>query len=210
MHRAVAAFTSEEATAYVRGSTLRAASRSSYPTIATVNLRLRPFGLTDISALVATANSHHVTDTALDTPCPFTAKYAQQWINSHAAAWEARDSVHWAVSELADDRFVGYLCLHNIDLDERQAELNFWMGQGIDRVRHATEATQAALAFAFATLQLDRVHAFHLTRNHLATRVLARLGMQQVGPMDQLACGSDQYENVIVRGISRSAWLDSL
>ena len=183
---------------------------SSYPVIATENLRLRAFEFADIAPLVATANEHHVADTSLDFPCPFTAIDAQHWIRSHPAAWDARDSVHWAVSVLADDRFVGYTCLHNIDLEERQAELTFWMGPGTGRVRYAAEAAQAALAFAFAKLQIDRVCAFNLTRNLLAERVLSSIGMRQEGPLDQRVYGSDHYENVIVRGISRSDWLDSL
>jgi len=211
MHRSASDSNSPRATSYeVARSSSRAIREPRYPVIATENLRLRAFGLADISPLVAIANEHHVADTALDFPCPFTAKYAQQWIRSHPAAWDVRDSVHWAVSVLADDRFVGYTCLHNIDREERQAELTFWMGPGTERARNAAEAAQAALAFAFTKLQIDRVCAFHLTRNLLATRVLSGIGMRQEGPLDQRVYGSDQSENVIVRAISRSAWLDSL
>ena len=210
MHRAINGFTLARPTVYIGRSASPVARRCSYPTIATENLRLRAFGLADISALVATANGHHVADTALDLPSPFTAKSAQQWINSHPAAWVAGDSVHWAVSVLTDDRFAGYICLQNIDLEERQGELAFWIGAGRERVRHAIEATQAALAFAFTTLQLDRVRAFHLVRNLLATRVLSSIGVQQEGPLEQGVHGSDWYENVIVRAISKSDWLDSL
>lgn len=210
MHRAVNGFTLARPTVYISHSASPVARSSGYPTIATENLRLRAFGLADISALVATANGHHVADTALDLPSPFTAKSAQQWINSHPAAWDAGDSVHWAVSVLTDDRFVGYICLQNIDLEERQGELTFWIGPGMERVRHATEATQAALAFAFTTLQLERVRAFHLARNLLAARVLSRIGVQQQAPLDQWVYGSDWYQDVIVREISKSDWLDSL
>ena len=211
MHRSAIDSNSPRSTSYeVARSSSRATREPRYPVIATENLRLRGFGLADISPLVAIANDHHVADTALDLQCPFTAKYAEQWIRSHPAAWDLRDSVHWAVSVLADDRVIGYTCLHNIDGEERQAELTFWIGPGMERARHATEAAQAALAFAFTKLQVDRVCAFHLTRNLLATRVLTRIGMRQEGPLDQRVYGSDQYENVIVRGISRSGWLDSL
>src|ERR1039458_1132380 len=101
---------------------------TNYPNIATENLRLRAFGLADIATLVATANEHHVADTSLDFPCPFTAKYAQHWIRSHPAAWHARDAVHWAVSSLANNRLVGYTRLHNIDLEERQGSASFLVG----------------------------------------------------------------------------------
>jgi [ribosomal protein S5]-alanine N-acetyltransferase len=191
-------------------SLLQTQHRSGYPVIATQHLRLRPFRLTDISSLVVAANGHHVADTVLDFPYPFTAKYAHQWIRSHPAAWDARDAVHWAISVLTDDRLVGYTCLDNLDLEECQAELTFWMGPGAERARYAAEATQAALAFAFTTLQINQVCAFHLTRNHLAMRVLARIGMQQEGPLDQRLCTSDQLDNVIVRAITRADWLASL
>ena len=184
--------------------------KSDYPIIATQHLRLRPFRLADISALVVIANGHHVADSVLDFPYPFTAQYAQRWIRSHPAAWDARASIHWAVSVLTDDRVVGYTCLDNVDLDERQAELSFWMGPGTQRARHAAEATQAALAFAFTTLQVNQVCGFNLTRDHLAGHVLVRIGMQQEGPLDQRLSTSDEFDTVIMRAISRTDWLDSL
>jgi RimJ/RimL family protein N-acetyltransferase len=211
MHTSATGFTlAQPASHEIDRSLLPTLHRSDYPVIATQHLRLRPFQLADISSLVATANGHHVADTVLDFPYPFTAKYARHWIRSHPAAWDARDCIHWAVSLLTENRVVGYTCLDNLDLEERQAELTFWMGPGAERARYAAEATQAALAVAFTMLQINQVCAFHLTRNHLAMRVLASIGMRQEGPLDQRLCTSDQFDNIIVRAISRADWLASL
>ena len=192
------------------GTASQAMCEPRYPVIATQHLRLRPFQLEDIPSLVWAANGHHVADTTLHFPYPFTAQYARRWIRSHRTAWEIRDCIHWAVSALTDDHLVGYTCLDNLDFDERQAELTFWIGRGAERSLYAAEAIQAALAFAFTTLQINQVCAFHLTRNHLATHVFARVGMQQEGPLDDRLCTSDHFDSVIVRAISRADWFASL
>lgn len=117
---------------------------------------------------------------------------------------------HWAVSLLADDRLVGYTGLEHIDLLNRQADLSFWISSEMERRGYATEAAQAALAFAFATLEMNRVVAMHLAGNLLAGRLLKKVGMQQEGQLRQHLCKWGQFEDVIVCGIFRSDWLESL
>ena len=191
-------------------SSATAACSSGFPVLATANLRLRAFELSDISQLKAIANEHHVADTTIDVPHPFTAAYARQWVESHAGLWERRRSVHWAVSLLADDRLVGYTGLEHIDLLNRQAELSFWIGRGMECRGYATEAAQAALAFAFSTLEMNRVGAFHLARDIVAARILSKIGMQQEGLLRQRVCKWDQFEDVCVSGMLKSEWLASL
>ena len=188
----------------------RATSSSGYPVVATAHLRLRAFEPADISRLVAIASGRHVADSTMDVPHPFTTRFAQPWVESHAAAWHARHSLRWAVSVLANDQLVGYTGLHNIEIGNRQAELSFWISSRMERRGYATEAAQAALAFAFATLEMNRVVAMHLARNLLAGRTLKQVGMQQEGLLRQRLCKWDQFEDVIVCGILRSDWLESL
>ena len=187
---------------------LRAPRGTHYPTLATQQLRLRSFGLADISTLVAMANEHHVADTVLNFPCPLTARYARRWIDSHPTAWDLRDSLHWAISVLEDARFVGYTGLYDIDLESREAKLTFWIGAGLNRARYAAEAAEAALAFAFSELDIHRVYAFHLTRDLLARRVLNGVGMQP-----QASAHRSIYElceSVTARALSRKDWLGSI
>ena len=188
----------------------RATSPSGYPVVAPAHLRLRSFEPADISRRVAIASGRHVADSTMDVPHPFAARFTQPWVESHAAAWHARHSLHWAVSVLADDQLVGYTGLHNIEIGNRPAQLSFWISSGMERRGYATEAAQAALAVAFATLEMNRVVAMHLARNLLAGRTLKQVGMQQEGLLRQRVGKWDQFEDVIICGILRSDWLESL
>jgi [ribosomal protein S5]-alanine N-acetyltransferase len=184
--------------------------RPHHPVIATSHLRLRSFEPSDISRLVTIANQHDVTDTTIELPRPFTAEHARQWIEFHPASWAACQALHWAVSLLSDGRLVGYVGLHDIDLQDRQAEIDLRMASCSNRASLAMEAGQAALAFAFTTLQMNHVCAFHLARNSFAAHALTDIGMQQQTYLRQRTNKRDSLEEVVVRGLSRSDWLKSL
>lgn len=180
------------------------------PVIATARVRLRAFQLSDISQLMAIANEHHVADSALDIDYPFTITDARRWVQSHVAAWNVRHSLHWAISALVDNTLIGYTGLHHIDQDNRQAQLSFWIGCGAERRGYATEAVQAALAFAFATLEMNRVCAFRLGRDLFASRILTEVGLRDEGLLRQRVFKWDHFEDVVVAGILRSDWLAAL
>ncbi|HRX86853.1 MAG TPA: GNAT family N-acetyltransferase [Phycisphaerae bacterium] len=86
----------------------------------------------------------------------------------------------WAVEIPGISDFIGFVGLHHVaftapftpcvEIAWRLAAPHW--GQG-----YATEAAQAALAFAFETLQLDEVVAFTVPTNTRSRRVMERLGM---------------------------------
>jgi [ribosomal protein S5]-alanine N-acetyltransferase len=183
---------------------------STFHVIATARLRLRPLEPSDISPLVAIASDRHVADAAIDILPSYTAPNTRAWIEFHSAEWDTRASFHWTLSLLADDRLVGYTGLLNIDPEARHAEISFLMSREAVRRGYATEATQAALAFAFATLGMDRISASHVARNRLAARILTAIGMQQTDLVHRAPCKGRQFEDIIISGLSRLDWLESL
>ncbi|HEY6456387.1 MAG TPA: GNAT family N-acetyltransferase [Steroidobacteraceae bacterium] len=167
-----------------------------YPVIATSRLRLRPFTLVDISALIRVVTAHRIADAALAVPRPFDARQARRWIESHSVQWRRRCALHWAVSGLDHDRLTGYVGLHDIQLQLGRANLSFWIADRLARKDLAIEAAQAALAFAFTSLQLDTVHAHLMGGNPLIDRVLSRLGMKS--------------DTATPRSLSKATWLELL
>ena len=181
-----------------------------YPVIATSRLRLRPFTLVDIPRLISVVAAHRIADTTLAVPRPFDARQARRWIESHPVQWRRRDAIHWAVSGLDHDRLAGYVGLHEIQLDRGWANLSFWIADRIARKDLAIEAAQAALAFAFTSLQIDTVHAHQLTGNPLTPRILRRLGMQPETGTPQAMSGWGRSEDVLAWNVSRTAWMATL
>ena len=182
-----------------------------YPVIAASHLRLRPFTLADLSPLIRVVATNRVVDGTLAVPRPFDSRQARQWIESHPLAWRTRCAVHWAVSGLDDDCLAGYVGLHDIRMEQGRAKVSFWIAERISRKERAIEATQAALAFAFTSLQVNTVRAHQLSGNPLVARVLRQLRMKPdaAGPQ-LLSRGDGREEEVIPWSVTRTAWLASL
>ncbi len=181
-----------------------------YPVVAASRLRLRPFTLLDISPLVRVVASHRIADATLAVPRPFDARQARHWIESHPVEWRKRCAIHWAVSGLDNDWLGGYVGLHDIQLERGQASVSFWIAERISRKDLAIEAVQAALAFAFTSLQIDTAQAHQLTGNPLVTRILRRLGMKPDTNVPQPVARWGRIEEALTWSLSRATWLDSL
>ncbi|MGC1458450.1 MAG: GNAT family N-acetyltransferase [Steroidobacteraceae bacterium] len=177
--------------------------------IATTHLRLRPFALSDISALVTSITQHRIADVTLAVPQPFDSRQARRWIESHARAWQSGKAIHWAVSTLEDDRLAGYVGLHNISVDSEQGELSLWIAERLERKDLGLEAAQATLAYAFAQLQINQVMAHQLAGNLLLARILRRLGMK-LDTVRQTLCGWGRTEEGCLWSIDRGDWMKSL
>jgi RimJ/RimL family protein N-acetyltransferase len=181
-----------------------------YPVIAASRLRLRPFTLVDISALLRAVAAHRIADATLEVPRPFDARQARLWIESHSVQWRRRCELHWAVTGLDHDRLTGYVGLHDIQLQLGRANLSFWIADRLARKDLAIEAAQAALAFAFTSLQLDTVHAQLLGGNPLIARVLRQLGMKSGTATLQTESRWGRSEEVLPWSMSKAMWVASL
>lgn len=175
-----------------------------YPTLITRRFAFRPFMLTDISALATLAGEHRIADTTIGVPHPYTMEFARMWITAHSAEWERGRALHWAALRVGEDRIAGYGGLNNIDMTRGQAELRFWVGNGVERKSDATEWAAAIIGFAWRELNLSRVYALQLSRHPLAGRVLAAVGMQQEGVVRKRVYKEGPVEDILCWAIARS------
>jgi [ribosomal protein S5]-alanine N-acetyltransferase len=181
-----------------------------YPVVAASRVRLRPFTLVDIAGLISAVAAHRIADTILSVPRPFDARQARQWIESHPLEWRKRCAIHWAVSGLDHDRMAGYVGLYDIRLQLGRATLSFWIADRLARRELAIEAAQAALEFAFSSLQLESVHSHLLDGNPLMARILRRLGMKSNTATLQTQSRWGRSEEVSQWSLSRAVWKASL
>jgi ribosomal-protein-alanine N-acetyltransferase len=181
-----------------------------YPVVATSRLRLRPFALHDLSRLVSMVATHRIADATLAVPRPLDARQARGWIESHPVEWRKRCAIHWAVSDLDNDRLVGYVGLHDIRLGLGLADISFWIADRLSRKNLAIEAAQAALAFGFTSLHLDTISAHQLSGNPLMVRILRQLGMKPDSAEPKIMARWSRTEWALGWTISRTTWMASL
>lgn len=180
------------------------------PSLATARLRLRRLDPLDtLKVATITADPAAVAGT-LDAPSNAERDHQWGWIAAHFSDSPHQRSLHWAVSLLGDDRIIGYTGLDDIDADSSQAELSFWFEAEPDWTQHAAEAAQAALAFAFTDLHLNRVCAFSLAGREQPAAVLATAGLHALADTGRHLAASDPLKEVVVWETSRAEWISHL
>jgi RimJ/RimL family protein N-acetyltransferase len=140
----------------------------------TARLRLRPITLTDEEDLFRLFSDPEVYRW-IGGPRPREASVAA--VQAAMAHWRQKGHGIWVLAERATGRFVGRCGLRRLD-DIGETELlytlnkEFW-GKGL-----ATEASVAALDFAFGPAGLRRVVALALPENRASRRVMEKVGMR--------------------------------
>lgn len=102
---------------------------------------------------------------------------------------------------------VGTAGLREIDQEQGQAEMGFWISMDLWVRGYATEAANALLQFGFETPKLNRIYAHHMLRNPASGRVLQKIGMKQEGVLRERVRKWDVFEDVAILSIIRKEWL---
>lgn len=140
----------------------------------------------------------------ISVPHPYTLERARADIEVFGGDWLSGVAAHFAVA-VPDrtDEVIGYVAIKHIDPEHAGAELSFWIGGAYSGRGFVTEAAGAALDFAFDTLPLNRICAYHMARNPASAKVLARLGMTREGLLRQRVLKWGKFEDVAVWAILR-------
>lgn len=173
----------------------------------TERLLLRPFEEHDATRLARLAGTRRVADTTVSIPHPYSPEQALADIRRFRDEFESGFSAHFAMAaaEQRDD-FFGDVLLKLIDRVHEMAELGFWIDEGEGGKGYVTEASVAALFYAFDTLKLNKVCAHSMVRNPASARVLARLGFRYEGCLRQRVRKWGLFEDVDAWGLLREEW----
>ena len=144
--------------------------------------RLRPQRPGDEAALFDYLSQPEVIEhTSIPVP---TLESLAASVQRDIAPYATRTSFRFAVAA-ADDRLIGMCGFNSWSPDHRHAELGYelapqYWGQGVMR-----RAVEAMLAWGFAELRLNRVHAFVMVSNQPSIRLLERCGFSREGTLRQ-------------------------
>jgi len=171
----------------------------------TERLVLRPFVLTDATTVQRLAGAREIADTTLTIPHPYLAGMAEAWIATHRDAWQQQERGTFAITT-ENDGVIGAIGLHFRPV-HRRAELGYWIGRPFWNHGFATEAARAVIRFGFEALELNRIHASHLTRNPASGRVLLKAGMQFEGTLRQHVIRWNRSEDLAEYAILRDSFV---
>jgi len=105
----------------------------------------------------------------------------RRYLRAARIAWTRRTAFEFLIEEPTGGPILGVASLHRIDWLRRSAGIGYWIRRGRHGHGFATEATDALLVHAFATLQLHRVEALVALANKPSQRVVEKLGFTREG-----------------------------
>ncbi|HKW17906.1 MAG TPA: GNAT family protein [Terriglobales bacterium] len=167
----------------------------------TTRLVLREFSESDIRELVPLIGAREVAATTLRIPHPYEEKHAREYI----ASTPKENELRLAIRLRSDGRLIGGIGLHP-QMENRRAELGYWVGVPFWGNGYATEAAREVIRYGFEDLKLNRIFAGHFEGNPASRSVLLKLGMQYEGCARQSAVKSGKSIDVHVYAILREEY----
>ncbi len=178
------------------------------PTLRSARLRLRPFADADGDALFALHSNAHVLR-YWDAPPWREHARAERFIRACRQMADEGTGARLAIDRVSDAAFIGWCALARWNPDYRSAALGYCLDDAAWGHGYATEAAHALLAWAFDTLDLNRVQAETDTRNAASARVLEKLGFVREGTLREDCVVDGEVSDSWVFGLLRREWRPS-
>jgi RimJ/RimL family protein N-acetyltransferase len=157
---------------------------------------LRPFVEADLADLLLAFADE---DIALWSPGPTTAPEAAEWLRKRND-WTGGDHASWAIGE-PGGRLIGGISLHHLELDQRDAEVGYWVAPWARRRGVGVGALSTTIAFGFTKLQLHRIYLYHAVENTASCCLASRAGFRQEGELrSSYRYGDGLYHNEHLHG----------
>lgn len=147
---------------------------ASIPVLETKRLALRAPRLGDAKMVAALANDRRIAENTARIPHPYKTADAEGFI---AGANKAGGEAVFLIT-LRDATVIG-AC--GIVMQERNAELGYWLGVPYWGKGYATEALHAVIDYAFTDLEHEALQAGARVTNPASRRVLEKCGFQWTG-----------------------------
>jgi RimJ/RimL family protein N-acetyltransferase len=156
--------------------------------------------------LVEILARHPCASATIDEPHDLNVERARRWIDSRVAEEKMGYALHWAICPLSDDELIGYVGLHDIDLERGHAELCFWLELIPNSGDVMLEATQTALAFAFENLRMNSMRAVSTPVRAGVGELLSSIGMRRLQPICDVGSDWTRFNDVHIWTITRRRW----
>jgi RimJ/RimL family protein N-acetyltransferase len=146
---------------------------------------LRPYREGDLPALLKYADSANVVRHLRDRfPHPYTAADGRRWIAQKSGEHPVTSLVIATPEEL-----IGGIGLElRDDVYRRSAEIGYWLGEPFWGQGIMVAAVNAVVEYAFAELDLVRIHAGVFATNARSARVLEKAGFELEGRLRNAVC----------------------
>jgi diamine N-acetyltransferase len=164
---------------------------------------LRPLELADAPTVAPWINDPDVRATLLMYR-PINQQFEEGFIGT---IYKSEHDLALGISLPRSDRLIGVVGLHQIDFKNSHAQFGMLIGEKQEWGKgYGTEATSLMVAYAFGTLNLNRVWLHVYSDNSRGIRAYERVGFQREGLLRQENYRDGRYGDTIAMAILRQEW----
>ncbi len=161
------------------------------PELKTERLILRSFQKEDATQVQELAGNYDVSKTTINIPHPYKDGMAEEWIKTHQKGFEDNVNITFAITNNRNNKLMGAISI--IAIEEKQAEIGYWIGEPFWGKGYCTEATKALINYSFTELGLIKLFAEHLSSNPASGKVMKKAGMHHIASKKM----KDRFRNLV-------------
>lgn len=170
-------------------------------------ITLRRLRRSDAASIQRHANNRDIKRFLPRLPFPYTMAEARKWITTTSRLARADKAYDFGIEDRESGEIVGMIGLRNINRQDRNAEVGYWIGKSFQRRGYAGEAMLLILKFAFRELRLVRVYAVVHQRNVASVKLLDRIGFVREGVWRKASFMNRRWYDVYAYGILKEEYI---
>jgi len=159
------------------------------------NIILRPFKEKDASDLARLANDRKVAS-YIHIPYPYTLRHAKAFIKTAKEIMKKKTAFTYAIIENSSNELVGGVELNNININDKYAEIGYWIGKPFRGKEYGAEACEALMNHGFKTLGLNRIELPCPTENLEAKRLAVKMNLNYEGLLRKRSYIGKKFQDV--------------
>ena len=165
-----------------------------------MNVKLRPWELSDLDDLVRYANNSKIAANMTNRfPHPYTEKDGQEFIRR----FQSNNPVQIFVIEY-EGELVGAIGVHpQKDIMAKNAELGYWVAEPFWGKGIATESIRQIVIYAFKTFDINRIFARPFGSNKASQKVLEKSGFQLEARFDKTIFKNGVYQDELIYALRK-------
>lgn len=178
-------------------------------TLTTQRLILRWLTEADVPALFAIFSDAQVMRYWSSPPLTEQAG-AEKLLRSIQRGYESGEFLQLGLERRAEPGIIGTCTLFSFAFPSRRAEIGYALGRPFWGMGYMNEALRTVVAYAFTTLNLNRLEADIDPRNTASAKTLERLGFQQEGYLRERWIVGDEISDTAFYGLLRQEWTQQI
>ncbi len=176
------------------------------PTLQGKLITLRKLRRSDADSIQRHANNRDIARFLPRLPFPYTLQEARKWIALTPRLAREDTAYNFGIEDVESNQIVGMIGLRNINRQDRNAEVGYWVGKAFQNRGYAGEALRLVLKFAFRKLRLARVYAVVHQKNVGSVRLLDRIGFVREGVWRKASFINRRWYDVYAYGILKEEY----